>query len=179
MTKNRKARNTLLLVGEGEAEKAFLTHLRDIYVPQDRVENPRVTVKAAYGGSPKDVLIKAADYAEQAHYNSKILLFDTDINWPNNIRKMAKGFTVFGSSPCLEGLLLSILNKTPPSNSDDCKAEMKKILEGNLTNSSSYSKGFSKDVLDLARTKKNVQLKDSRQPQPVSLDKFLRLLEIR
>ena len=43
-----------------------------------------------------------------------------------------------GSSPCLEGLLLSILGKRPPEKSDACKKLIKQLLDLDLTERTSY-----------------------------------------
>lgn len=58
-----------------------------------------------------------------------------------------------GSSPCLEGLLLSILGKRPPEKSDACKKLIKQLLDLDLTERTSYGAAFSKAVLESARTR--------------------------
>jgi hypothetical protein len=56
-----------------------------------------------------------------------------------------------GSTPCFEGLLLSILGKRLPTLSSDCKKAIAQQLRIDLTERQSYAEYFSKVVLDVAR----------------------------
>jgi hypothetical protein len=54
----KKIRNqqqtTLIIVGEGEHEQAFLQHMKSIY--NNRLSGKKVTLDFAGGGSPHDVI---------------------------------------------------------------------------------------------------------------------------
>lgn len=144
----RVVKRTLLIVGEGESEKAFLLHLRSLY----SVGNPKVTVKSAGGKGPKNVIIEAISTKEATGYDSAIALLDTDLEWPIGLVKLAasKKVELFSSTPCFEGLLLDILkiSRPTPNDSPTCKKKMQGLLNGPSTQRETYIEQFTRDVLD-------------------------------
>lgn len=150
--KKRVLKETLIFVGEGEAEKAFLLHLKSIY----GTGNPRVTPKSAGGKGPNNVIGDAISTLAHSGCSKVAAMLDTDLDWPVGLVKKAKQkkIPLIGSEPCLEGLLLDILQVKKPKTSKECKKVLHPMLDGRETCKDSYSKLFSKDVLDEAR--KNV-----------------------
>lgn len=144
----RVVKRTLLVVGEGEAEKAFLQHMKSLF----GVGDPKVAIKSAGGKGPKNVITEAMSTKDASGYDSAAALLDTDLAWPNALVKKAQGkkIQLIGSSPCLEGLLLDVLGiKRPtPNTSVECKKKFHQILKGKETEKDSYVELFPKEVLN-------------------------------
>ena len=84
---NRPQYRTLLLVGEGETEQAFLQHLKALYV--QRGSGLRVTVRCAHGEGAGHVV----DYAirQRIHqFDQVAALLDTDTGWSIAVQKRAQ-----------------------------------------------------------------------------------------
>jgi hypothetical protein len=152
----RKIRKTLLLVGEGKTEKAFLEHLCSLYCA-DR-QGVAVTIRNAYGGGPENVVDRAIRYSGNFSYDRVAVLMDTDRPWDDETRKRAKknNITLIGSEPCIEGMLLGILEQAVPegTSSKACKGIIqKKLPNRDLTEKESYQPCFSRSTLESARSK--------------------------
>lgn len=123
----RYAKQTVLCVGEGSTEKAFLDYIKSIYL--SRNSGISVTNRSGDGGSPESVIKKAVKWKRFDSFDLLFILLDSDCPIPNAsekiIRKM-KG-TIIISTPCIEGLFLLILGniRFNPEyhNSDWCKTE--------------------------------------------------------
>ncbi|KZK75310.1 MAG: hypothetical protein A3K90_09005 [Pelodictyon luteolum] len=147
----RQVRKTLLAVGEGDSEVAFLTHLRDLYC--SRREGVSVSVRNAHGKGPEHVIGYAVKLSQRFCYDACVVLLDTDIEWADRVTKSARksGIEMVGSMPCLEGLLLAILGHRPPERCLQCKKQIEKLLDLDLMERQSYAGSFSRPVLDLSR----------------------------
>ena len=161
----RIQRKTLLAVGEGKSETAFLKHLISLYCSGG--EGVKVTVRNAHGRGPGNVISTAIGAGNSASYDKKVCLLDTDIQWTAEDIKNAKRYKIelVGSTPCLEGLLLKVLCKQVPFNSAQCKQQLFKITGKAMVEASDYLDFFSKTVLHSARA--NVP----------ELDKLIKLYE--
>lgn len=150
-----QVRPTLLAVGEGDSELAFLRHLRSMYCAGGAGVAVSVTVRNAHGLGPEHVIDFAAAQAKAYSYDKVVALLDTDIPWTDKLLKTARKARIemVGSTPCLEGLLLSILRKRPPGQSDACKRAIQQELGVDLTEVQSYAAHFPKAVLDEARVR--------------------------
>lgn len=151
--KQHQVRRTLLIVGEGDSEKAFLRHLRSLYCAGGA--GLAVTVCNAHGKGPENVVNHAARQTRVYSYDECVVLLDTDIPWTDKLKKDARKARVemIGSIPCFEGLLLSILGKRPPSLCTDCKKSIRELMDIDLTESQGYARHFPKAILDAARAK--------------------------
>jgi hypothetical protein len=158
-------RKTLLAVGEGKADAAFLKYLRSIYCSAGGGVN--VTVRDASGKGPGNVIGTAIGALRISSYDKKLCLLDTDLVWTKQNKSDAKHkkIELVGSMPCLEGLLLQILGKTVPASSLDCKHQLKIITGKDMFESDDYSAYFGYGILQNQR----VHLPE--------LDKLLRLFE--
>lgn len=147
----RQQRQTLLAVGEGHSEAAFLKHLRSLYCASG--VGLSVTVKNAYGKGPDNVIEHSLRLAATAAYDHRLCLLDTDIEWPAAMRNKAKRKKIFliGSEPCLEGLLLDILGQSKHGTSTDCKRSLRSITKSEMTEPTDYKTLFIKQTLDQAR----------------------------
>ncbi|MFA5175499.1 MAG: RloB domain-containing protein [Patescibacteria group bacterium] len=157
MNKNiRILRNTIFAFGEGEAERIFLKHLRSIYSG----DKTSVRIDDAGGKDVSYILEKAVRIRGDIKYNHSFILLDTDREWTLKLKSRAvkKGIELIGSSPCLEGLLLCILN--PESNflhqqSNECKKQFqnKYLHQNRMMTDFDCKRLFTKIILDSAKTK--------------------------
>jgi hypothetical protein len=149
---HRSARSTLLLVGEGKTEKVFLKYLCSLYC--NNGEGVAATIKQARGKGPENVIGKTARYAQNNGYDRHVALLDKDIPWSEKIVKFArqKRIDLVESNPCIEGLFLSIMNKSVPDSPQKCKAAIINFFPSlKPLERESYAQYFSKTVLEEAR----------------------------
>jgi len=151
--KKRSTRPTLLAVGEGDSEEAFLKYLRRLYC--SNYEGVSVTVVNAHGKGPGNVVSTAVGQLRNKDFDKALALLDTDLPWSPKDREAARRAktVLIGSTPCLEGLLLKILGQAIPELSAQCKKRIATLVEGELTETDSYTAVFPKHVLDAAREK--------------------------
>ncbi len=140
---------TLIIVAEGEHDKAFLTHMKGIY--DNRETGQRVKIDFSSGGSPHDIIKDSLKKVSHIAYDNKYILMDSDVTIRQQDRDLAKNkdLHILLSEPlCLEGMLLSVLKQTIPYSAKKCKDLLHPQLSGDPTESSSYSPLFDKPVLD-------------------------------
>ena len=162
----RAVRPTLLLVGEGDTETAFLGHLRSLYCRDGM--GVETTIRNAHGKGASNVIKKAVNLTRNIEYNCCVALLDTDIPWTDKDRKLARQgkINLLGSSPCIEGLFLLILNRHVPESTDECKNAIKNLFPSfKKLEWKSYESLFGKEVLKEARNEISI------------LDKLLKYLE--
>ena len=104
----RQAARTLLLVGEGDAEVAFMRHLKGFYV--QRGSGIAVMIKNARGKGAAHVVDFARRQSIGLAYDQVAALLDTDTNWDDKTRASARRakVQVLPCEPCLEAVLLAI-----------------------------------------------------------------------
>jgi len=105
---------TILLVGEGKTEFAFLSHLKSLYIQRNC--GIKLTIKNARGKGPEYIVDFAVRQRYNAAYDRVAVLLDTDLAWPDATKKKARKnkLTLLGSTPCIEGFLLDILAQYVP-----------------------------------------------------------------
>jgi hypothetical protein len=121
MVQRKKQRHvqkaTLLAVGEGPADKAFLNHLKELY---SHNTGQKVTVEAEDGGSPDVMVYNVIKKHQHQAFDRKILLLDEDVPVSDSaISRAQKGKLelIFSTPVCLEGMLLDVLGQHfPPGN---------------------------------------------------------------
>ena len=135
-------RKTLLAVGEGKADAAFLKYLRSIYCSGGGGVN--VTVRDASGKGPSNVIGTAIGALRISSYDKKLCLLDTDLVWTKQNKSDAKRkkIELVGSTPCLEGFLLKILGRAVPASSEDCKRQLKMMTGKDMFEPDDYSLSF-------------------------------------
>ncbi|MBU1130616.1 hypothetical protein KJ840_00595 [Patescibacteria group bacterium] len=153
--KRRQASKTLLVFGEGFSEEMFLKHLKSLYSYKSNVA---ITVKKGKGGDAQSIVIDA-DRTPGA-FDRKIVILDNDKTKTEMTlaRQEAKNrcIELVENTPCLEFLLISILDKKPSGkNSNWCKGEFEsKYLDKKKRGEpSEYVKLFPKKLLDAQRIK--------------------------
>ena len=155
--KLRQQRTTLLVVGEGATEAAFLSYLRRLYCSGNK--GPKVTVRNAHGKGPEHVL----DFARRAQrgvaFDYVVAFLDTDIPWTDALKKQAKQSKIelIGNTPCIEGLFLKMLGKPVPTLSAHCKKQLSVTLSYGLLAADEYEQWCSTELLtDCALTDKEL-----------------------
>lgn len=147
-----RLKRTVLLVGEGLMDWAFLRHVVGCFVHRDSLVAAKVD--HAHGGDPTEVIKRARILVKQRSYDRCIVLMDTDRPWPpslpSNIGRTP--VTFLGAQPAIEGLLLQILEH-PGITLTTTTAECKRVLyrdyvdEKRRTNPIAYEKLFTRDLL--------------------------------
>lgn len=140
---------TLIVVGEGPCDKAFLVYMKSLYDVKETGQ--KVKLDAADGGSP-EIMLKDMDRKyKHADYDKRVLFIDSDVEVTQEILARAKrlGIEIVQSKPlCLEGMLLDVLGFKIPKTSQGCKELLHPKLKGRATMANSYQELFAKDVLD-------------------------------
>jgi len=152
--KKRQANRTLLVFGEGLGEKMFLRHLKKLYNFNSGVA---VTIKKGNGGCAQNIIIDTSKTF--GAFDKRIVVLDNDK--PKEMikaRQEAKKrkIKLIENTPCLESLLLSIVDKKPiEKESSWCKKrfELKYIEKKKRGESDEYDKLFSKKLLNARRLK--------------------------
>lgn len=155
--KVRKVKSTLIIVGEGGVDYAFLKYMQGLY---DRNVNRKITIRAGDGGSPADV-IHAASKRRDIGYDERWILIDSDIELTLEDKKLAgkRKVHIIQSEPvCIEGMLLKVLGKEVPSTNSKCKKVLHPLLSSHPTKPQSYAKLFPKSVLDETAVKTITEL---------------------
>ncbi|HCG6969613.1 hypothetical protein P3635_01680 [Vibrio parahaemolyticus] len=150
----RQQKRVIQFVGEGQTERAFLRHIRSIYGSA----SPDVKASTANGKGPSNVLgVAIGKYRNSAANVEVAALLDKDLKWPATKVREAKqlGIKLIGVDPCVEGMMLDILDlKRPnPCTNDSCKKKMHPLINNAPTVKESYQERFTKAVLDAARDK--------------------------
>lgn len=144
-------KTTLIVVGEGAHDKAFLDHMKGIY--NSRHSGQKVKIDSADGGSPHDVIKTAIKKTSHLDYDQKYILMDSDVPINAADLKLAKAqkITVLLSTPlCLEGMLLEVLRQHIPVTAELCKKRLHPQLAGKPVYAESYQELFPKLILDAA-----------------------------
>lgn len=148
----RQVNRTLLLVGEGDTEKAFLQHVKEIYAP--RGCGLVVTVKNARGKGAKHVIEQTIKWTYTGAYDSVAVLLDTDTDWSPQVVKKAKSvqIVVLTSEPCFEAMMLRVAgeNLATTTNSSELKEQFSPLVRDPLSKNS-YKDRFGQNVLEKAR----------------------------
>lgn len=142
-------KTTLLVMGEGEHDKAFLSHMKGIY--HERRSGSKITLDFSSGGSPHDIIKDTVKKSRHVGYDQKFILMDSDVPVRQQDIKAAKdsGITILYSKPlCLEGMLLSVLGQNIPHTAQKCKSALHPQLSDNPALPKSYEPLFAKPVLD-------------------------------
>ena len=142
-------KTTLLVMGEGEHDKAFLSPMKGIY--HERRSGSKITLDFSSGESPHDIIKDTVKKNHHVGYDQIFILMDSDVPVNQQDIKVAKdsGITILYSKPlCLEGMLLSVLGQNTPHTAQKCKSALHPQLSDNPALPKSYEPLFAKPVLD-------------------------------
>jgi len=142
--------STLLIVAEGDAEIAFLRHLKATY--HDELGRA-VTVKNSNGGGGHRVLQLAIRETRAYHFMKTVVMLDNDAHWDEKDRRDAERakIKVVESSPCLEATLLRICGHTANGVTAELKRQFAETFGCEAHNPKCLQQHFGRDVLDGAR----------------------------
>ena len=148
--KKWKAHKTLLIVGEGYDEVAFLNHLKQF--PGVCGRGVEITIRNARGKGAAGVIDCAIKLSANADYDHVAALLDTDTDWTSAVAKLAKRklIQVLTSDPCLEALLLSVIGEKP-GQARDLKKQFDPYVRNDGTRREDYVEYFGLPVLQAAR----------------------------
>lgn len=150
-------KKTILIVGEGPTEKAFLQHIKELYLTREA--DFVIKVECGSGGGPKSVVQKTVRLRSSRAYDKCFVLVDADRPLETD-RKLEERMhkkphvEILKSTPCIEGLFLLILQHPNFSQtstlSDNCKREFesKYIPADKKTDKRSYADKFPREVLE-------------------------------
>lgn len=149
----RKAQRTLLIVGEGRHEEAFLNHLKRYYVQRDC--GLSVTIKNARGKGAQHVIKWTARQIANAEYDTVAVLLDTDTDWNPKTEKMAKTnrIHVLKSEPCFEAMMLRLIGKTTTGDAHALKKQFAPYVNNDATRRDHYAANFGPGCLQAGRGK--------------------------
>jgi len=133
---------TVLIVGEGYDEVAFLNHLKSVF----HVRECGVTIKImnARGKGAKGVVEWTARQAAIASYDKVMAMFDTDTDWNNSVAKYAldRDIELLKSEPCFEAMLLRTLGKPATGNAKTLKKKLSEFVSNDSTSQKNYETHF-------------------------------------
>ncbi|MDA8225982.1 MAG: hypothetical protein M0T86_08690 [Betaproteobacteria bacterium] len=141
------AQRTVLIVGEGADEVAFLNHVKHLYVP--RGCGLSVKIKNAQGKGARHVVNWTARQMDIGVYDKVAALLDTDADWSPAVNKTARErkIQVLTSEPCFEALMLRVLGENPDSNASALKRQFAPFVNNDATQSRNYANHFSTERL--------------------------------
>jgi len=160
----REQYETLLLVGEGETEVAFLSHVKALYAP--RGCGLAIKVFCARGKGAAHVVDVAIRQRLNAAYDTVAVLLDTDTDWGPAVAKRANdhGIEVLRSEPMFEAMMLRVHRQRSTGRAEELKRRFARLVNGDGLDQRNYSTHFGDDILQMARVRE------------ATLDHLLRLL---
>lgn len=142
-----KSQRTLLIVGEGYHEEAFLQHVKRLYAP--RGCGLSVTIKNARGKGAKHVVEWTARQVANTAYDTVAVLLDTDTDWSPAVAKLAKSKKILAltSEPCFDALMLRTLDINPSGDAKAMKKQLAPYVNYDATRREHYAAHFGSDCL--------------------------------
>lgn len=151
--KHWKVHRTLLLVGEGRHEEAFLKHVKHLYVPREG--NLIVKIKQAGGKGALHVVDWTARQIANADYDVVAALLDTDTDWNAKTEKLArtKKIQVLKSEPCFEAMMLRLIGKPATGDASALKRQFAPHVNNDATQHGNYTLNYGTECLQAGRGK--------------------------
>lgn len=147
----RIVRQTVLIVGEGYAEEAFLKHLRGLYT--SRAEGRSLTVRNARGKGAAHVVSETWRIARRLPHSHVASLFDADTDLDGGAVAEAhkKKITPVSCDPCIEAVLLRMHGDIAERNSGGHKMAFEQRFGAPAHDARVYAKHFPRELVDAAR----------------------------
>lgn len=148
-----KAQRTLLIVGEGYHEEAFLSHVKQIYAP--RGCGLAVTIKNARGKGAMHVIEWTIKQIANAQFDVVAAMLDTDTDWSPAVEKQArrKKIQILASDPCFDAVMLRLLGVNAEVEAKALKKKLAPYLGNDPTQRKNYERHFGKECLEAGRAK--------------------------
>ncbi|KPC55000.1 hypothetical protein [Amantichitinum ursilacus] len=135
-----KQRETILIICEGRTDEAFFKFLRQMFMSQGHAAaGPKITIKDAGGMGGLHVCRTAL--REPGEYTHRVVVYDGDVDAPLAIKQeiLAKGWSLIVIDQCIEALLLTLLQRRVPANSNACKIAMQAVTKASLMEVETYA----------------------------------------
>jgi hypothetical protein len=147
----RRQYETLLLVGEGETEQAFLSHVKALYAP--RGCGLAVKVICARGKGAAHVVDTAIRHSRSIAYDTVAALLDTDTDWGPGVeqRAAAHGVLVLKSDPCFEAMMSRAIQQPAEGTVEELKKRFHPHVRGDGLVPRNYEVTFHDATLQAAR----------------------------
>lgn len=152
--RNRQAsKTTLLIVGEGADDQAFIKHMSQQLRTGTTSVKPRIEKQT--GGSPGNIITNAVRKYGHLPFDQRFLVVDADIplSQQEYDKARAHGYRVILWAPvCLEGALLEVLDERVGGHDTamSLKKRLHPLLDGSHTDSAAYKHRFPRAVLEKA-----------------------------
>ena len=162
-------KTTLLVIGEGADDQAFINHMKGLYCPRGSGRTAKVV--AGDGGSQGNIITTAIRTFNGVDYDRRFLVLDSDIPPTAAEAKQAHraGYQIILWSPqCLEGALLEVLDERVGEHetSQMLKGRLHPRLAGPHTSVAAYGPLFSKPVLDATSNRSVSEVRAVLQGEP-------------
>jgi hypothetical protein len=146
-----KTLRTMLIVGEGRTEEAFLNHVKGIYAP--RGCGLSVKIKNAHGRGAKHVVDWTVGQSSIAKYDAVAAMLDTDQDWSDMVARKAGAarVQVLKSEPQFEAMLLRLIGQSDAGDSKALKARLAPFVGNDPLRSDSYAQHFGRHCLEAGR----------------------------
>lgn len=147
-----KSRKTLLIVGEGYHDVAFLNHIKQF--PGVCGQGLQISIKNARGKGALGVINCAIKLSANIAYDFVAVLLDTDTDWNLATAKKAKQnrIEVLAADPCFEAMLLRVLGKTPGT-AKELKKQLAPFVRNDPMQASNFAEYFNLDALQVSRSR--------------------------
>jgi hypothetical protein len=147
----RTVKVTLLIVCEGDAEVAFMRHVKMTY---EAGLGRAVTIKNANGKGARHVLEHAIRSMTAIPYDKVVVVVDNDTCWEDHDRRRARDhkILVVESTPCFEATLLKIAGHPCAGSTRDLKKRFYDIIGCEAHEPLYLPERYDRAVLDAART---------------------------
>lgn len=147
----RIVRRTLLVVGEGYAEVAFLKHIRNLYSNEQNASS--MMIANARGAGAQHVVPYAVKAARFCAHDQVAVLLNAPVDWNERVAALArtKKISVLVALPCLESPLLHVHGGRSEQPMENCKKDFQERFGGEIDGELLLEKFFRKEVLDEAR----------------------------
>lgn len=141
----------MLIVGEGQHEEAFLTHVKSLFI--QRGCGLSVAITNARGKGAAHVIDWTIRQMTNRAYDKVAVLLDTDTNWNAAVETRArrKKIVVLTSDPCFEAMLLRGLGHNATGNAKVLKKAFAPLVKGDPTLSTNYRDAFDDSSLQQIR----------------------------
>lgn len=148
-----KAQRTLLIVGEGYHEEAFLNHAKRLYAP--RGCGLAVTIKNARGKGAMHVIDWTIRQIANADFGTVAAMLDTDQDWSQSVDRKARRnkIHVLAADPCFDAVMLRLQGRNAQGEAKKLKSMLAPYLGNDPTQRENYERHFGKDCLEAGRAK--------------------------
>lgn len=159
---HQASQTTLLIVGEGADDQAFIKHMqKQLRSPQSSIK-PKIEKQS--GGSPGNIIDNAARKYAHQDFDQRFIVLDADVlpNQQQRDKAQKQGFRlIFWSPTCLEGALLDVLNERVRDHetAQQLKVRLHPRLSGHHTEKAAYAVLFTREVLAAATNPSVVEVR--------------------